>query len=239
MRIAVLSDVHGNLRALEAVTDDLRRQAPDLVVHAGDLALNGPRPAEVVDRIRDFGWPGARGNADELLWAGLDPVPPAEREFAEALRQATLRLLGPDRVRWLRRLPRLWRQGELVVMHASPTTVEEAPPVEASDRHLLDTYGGLEARLVVYAHLHRPFVRRIGPLTVANTGSVGWPVDGDWRPSYLLIDDAEVSVRRVAYDLEAHIAELRASTYPSRSWLIKVHQRAESVRPLEVDSSTA
>jgi putative phosphoesterase len=239
MRVAVLSDVHGNLRALEAVTEDLRRQAPDLVVHAGDLALNGPRPAEVVDRIRELDWPGACGNADELLWAGLDPVPPAERDHVEALRQATLRLLGPDRVRWLQRLPRLWRQGELVVMHASPTTVEEAPPVEATDRQLVDTYGGLEARLVVYAHLHRPFVRRIGPLTVANTGSVGWPVDGNWRPSYLLIDDGEVSVRRVAYDLEAQIAELRASTYPSRSWLIKVHQRAESVRPLELDSSTA
>jgi predicted phosphodiesterase len=63
MRVAVLSDVHGNLRALEAATDELRRQGPDLVVHAGDLALNGPRPAEVVDHIREFGWPGARGNA--------------------------------------------------------------------------------------------------------------------------------------------------------------------------------
>ena len=107
MRIAVLSDVHGNLRALEAVTDDLRRQAPDLVAHAGDLALNGPRPAEVVDRIRELGWPGVRGNADELLWAGLDPVPAAERAHAQALRQATLRLLGADRVQWLRQLPRL------------------------------------------------------------------------------------------------------------------------------------
>jgi len=87
----------------------------------------------------------------------------------------------------------------------------------------------------VYAHLHRPFVRRIGSLTVANTGSVGWPVDGDWRPSYLLIDDGQVSVRRVAYDVEAEIAELWASTYPSRSWLITVHRRAESVRPLELD----
>lgn len=85
MRIAVLSDIHGNLRALEAVLGDLRRQAPDLVVHAGDLALNGPRPAEVVDRVRELDWPGARGNADELLWAGLDPVPPAEREYADAL----------------------------------------------------------------------------------------------------------------------------------------------------------
>ena len=116
MRIAVLSDVHGNLRALEAVTDDLRRQAPDLVVHGGELVLNGPRPAEVVDRIRELGWPGARVSSPE----------------------------------------------------------------------------GLDARLVVYSHLHRPFVRRIGSLTVANTGSVGWPVDGDWRPSYLLIDDGEV-----------------------------------------------
>jgi 3',5'-cyclic AMP phosphodiesterase CpdA len=146
MRIAVLSDVHGNLRALEAVTDDLRRQAPDLVVHGGDLALNGPRPAEVVDHIRELGWPGARGNADELLWAGLDPVPAAEREFAQALRQATLRLLGPDRVQWLRQLPRLWRHEDLVVMHASPTTVEEAPPVEATDRQLVETYGGLAGR---------------------------------------------------------------------------------------------
>jgi putative phosphoesterase len=235
MRIAVLSDIRGNLRALEAVLGDLRRQAPNLVVHAGDLALNGPRPAEVVDRIRELDWPGARGNADELLWAGLDPVPPAERKYADALRRATLGLLGPDRVEWLRRLPRLWRQGGLVVMHASPATVEEAPPVEATDHELVDTYGGLGAALVVYAHLHRPFVRRIGSLTVANTGSVGWPVDGDWRPSYLLIDDGEVSVRRVAYDVEAEIAELRASTYPSRSWLIKVHRRAESVRPLELD----
>jgi hypothetical protein len=97
---------------------------------------------------------------------------------------------------------------------------------------------GLDARLVVYAHLHRPFVRRIGSLIVANTGSVGWPVDGDWRPSYLLIDDGEVWVRRVRYDVQAQIAELRASSYPSRSWLVKVPQRAESVRPLELDAPT-
>jgi hypothetical protein len=116
-------------------------------------------------------------------------------------------------------------------MHASPATVEEAPPVEATDQQLVEVYGELDARLVVYAHLHRPFVRRIGSLIVANTGSVGWPVDGDWRPSYLLIDDGEARVRRVRYDLGAQIAELRASSYPSRSWLIKVHQRAESSDP--------
>src|SRR6058998_3849339 len=68
MRVALVSDVHGNLTALEAVVADLRRRAPDLVVHGGDLALMGPRGDEVIDRIRELGWPGVVGNVDELLW---------------------------------------------------------------------------------------------------------------------------------------------------------------------------
>lgn len=68
MRVAILADIHGNLTALEAVISDLRDRAPDLVVHGGDLALMGPRPAEVVDRVRELGWPGVLGNTDELLW---------------------------------------------------------------------------------------------------------------------------------------------------------------------------
>src|SRR3954453_15545236 len=68
MRVALVSDVHGNLAALEAVIADLRRRDADLIVHGGDLALMGPRPAEVVDRIRELGWPGVVGNTDEVLW---------------------------------------------------------------------------------------------------------------------------------------------------------------------------
>ena len=68
MRVALVADIHGNLTALEAVVADLRRRAPDVVVHGGDLALMGPRPAEVVDRVRELGWPGVVGNTDELLW---------------------------------------------------------------------------------------------------------------------------------------------------------------------------
>jgi len=67
-RVAVVSDIHGNLTALEAVVADLRRRGADIVVHGGDLALMGPRPAEVVDRIRELGWSGVVGNTDELLW---------------------------------------------------------------------------------------------------------------------------------------------------------------------------
>jgi predicted phosphodiesterase len=172
VRVALLSDVHGNLLALEAVIDDLRRQSPDLVVHAGDLALSGPRPAEVVDRIRELGWPGVLGNADEVLVAGADRAPAADRAEVEVLRRATAELLGAERIAWLGRLPRRWRRGRLAVLHASPGDLWWAPPVEAPDHELADTYSPLGAEVVVYAHLHRPFVRRVGSLTVANTGSV-------------------------------------------------------------------
>ena len=69
MRIAVVSDIHGNLTAFEAVLADLRQTAPDLVFHGGDLADGGARPSEVVDRVRELGWRGLMGNADEMLTA--------------------------------------------------------------------------------------------------------------------------------------------------------------------------
>jgi predicted phosphodiesterase len=68
LRFAVVSDVHGNLTALEAVIADLERRGVDRVVHGGDLALMGPRPREVVEGIAALGWRGVVGNTEELLW---------------------------------------------------------------------------------------------------------------------------------------------------------------------------
>jgi predicted phosphodiesterase len=67
MRTAVLSDIHGNLTALEAVVADLKQVSPDLVVQAGDL-IGGSRNAEVIDLVQERGWPGVYGNAEEMLW---------------------------------------------------------------------------------------------------------------------------------------------------------------------------
>jgi predicted phosphodiesterase len=69
MSVAIVSDVHGNLRAFQAVLADLRQVAPDLVVHGGDLAYGGTHPAEIIDQVRSLGWLGVRGNTDEMLWA--------------------------------------------------------------------------------------------------------------------------------------------------------------------------
>src|SRR3982074_1125515 len=68
MRVAIISDIHGNWRAFQAVLADLRGVAPDLVVHGGDLAYGGAHPADVVDQIPSLGGPGVRGKTDEMLW---------------------------------------------------------------------------------------------------------------------------------------------------------------------------
>src|SRR6185503_63952 len=68
-RIAVISDIHANLTALEAVIDDLHTVAPDIVIQGGDVVGGGPRPAAVIDRLRDLNWAGVYGNTDEMLWA--------------------------------------------------------------------------------------------------------------------------------------------------------------------------
>src|SRR5271165_3089988 len=77
MRIAIVSDIHGNRTAFEAVLADLRQTSPDVTLHGGDLAASGASPAEIVDRIRDLGWQGVVGNTDEMLW-----MPESLTEFA-------------------------------------------------------------------------------------------------------------------------------------------------------------
>src|SRR5437667_5669387 len=114
MRVAVVSDVHGNLTALEAVVADVQRRSIDLVVHGGDLALMGPRPAEVIDRIRELGWAGVVGNTDELLWRPeeharqRDRAPQLQtllRWLFDAYAPFTLAQIGEERLAWLRDLP--------------------------------------------------------------------------------------------------------------------------------------
>lgn len=205
MRIAVLADVHGNLAALEAVVAAVDAARPDLVVHGGDLAFNGPKPAECVDLIRERGWPGVMGNMDEAIWTHPeDPKLSRTRE-----------MLGEERVAWLRQLPMEWRDGEsLALVHATPGDLWKAIRHTAPDDELRRVYGPLGVRLAVYGHIHHGYVRDLGDLTVANTGSVGLPFDGDPRAALLVVEDGRPRHLRVEYDLEREVADLRASGYP-------------------------
>jgi putative phosphoesterase len=240
MRLAILSDVHGNLTALEAVVGDVEGASPDLVLHGGDLVLMGPRPAGVVDLVRELGWTGVLGNTDEVLWRpeirpGLEQqmpkLGPLLRLVFDEYAPATRELLGEERIAWLRELPEERREGDLLLLHAGPGDLWRAPLPEATDEELLDAYGGLDAATVVYGHIHRPYVRDLSGLTVANSGAVGMPFDGDWRASYLLIEDGVPEVRRVEYDLERELDVLARSGYPDAERLGEIRQRGEFIPP--------
>jgi predicted phosphodiesterase len=230
MRIAVVSDIHGNMRALEAVVADLKTVSPDCVVHGGDLIASGFRNADVVDRVRDLGWPGVQGNTDEMLWR---PDKVAElRDRVPGLREPLQQVLdsipdicgaiGGDRLRWLQDLPRAYRLEGTLVVHATPDDLWKIVVPECDDHELVETFGAASACRVVYGHIHRPYVRSIGLLLVANCGSVSMSYDGDPRASYLLLEDGRPQIRRVDYDVEQEARDLQASGYPGASWLAAI-----------------
>jgi hypothetical protein len=185
-----------------------------------------------------MGWPGVVGNTDELLWrperqreqeARAPKLQPLLRILFEEFAPATRSMLAPDRVHRLHILPHEWRRGDFAVLHASPGDLWRAPPPDAEDRVFLETYKAHGT--VVYGHIHRPFVRRLPELTVANSGSVGLPYDGDWRASYAVITDGRPEIRRVEYDLDREIADLHAVGYPRADWIAEIQRRGTYVPP--------
>ena len=246
MRIAIVSDIHGNLTAFQAVLKDLKETSPDMVIHGGDLAHGGARPAEIVDLVVELGWPGVAGNADELLFrpqsltefarqsaAALQPLFTAIEEQATATRQA----LGEERIGWLRGLPSIHVQDDFALVHASPESLWRAPAPEATDAELRGVYESLGKGLAVYGHIHRAFVREIPKghevreMIVANTGSVSLSHDGDTRAAYLLLDEETRTIRRVEYDLEAELKALAESALPHAEWIARSLKAARPQLP--------
>jgi putative phosphoesterase len=240
VRVAIVSDVHGNLTAFDAVLADIQRRTPDVVLHGGDLVLMGAQPAEVIDRVRELGWPGVVGNTDEVL---LRPQEQARQErlapklgtllrlIFQEYAPATLQLLGEERVSWLRELPTRHRLEDLVLVHATPDDLWRAPMPDAGDDELSTTYGTLDAATAVYGHIHRPYTRMLTRMTVANSGSVGMSWDGDPRACYLLIEDGRPSPVRVEYDVEREAALLLDSGYPDAPRLVEMRRRGVFLRP--------
>lgn len=230
MRVAVVSDIHGNRRAFEAVLRDLQQMSPDAVLHGGDLAANGAHPAEIIDRIRSLGWLGVRGNTDEMLWAPeclpqvaarhpkLGPLVFAFQEMIPA----TQAEIGEERIGWLKTLPHHRTLENIAILHASPSDLWRAPLEKASDNDLSEAFASLQCSVVVYGHIHRPFVRDLQTMKVANTGSVSLSYDGDPRASYVVIDGDKIAVRRVEYDNVSEADDILHSGIPHADWLSQI-----------------
>lgn len=241
MRIAIVSDIHGNRTAFEAVLADLEQMSPDLIFHGGDLSHGGSSPAEIVDRIRDLGWPGVLGNTDEMLFnpdsltdfarrsPKLQSLFAAIKEMAVAERA----VLGAERLAWLSTLPRVQIHHPIALVHASPESTWRAPAPEASDAELESVYASLGQPIAVYGHVHRSFIRSVlqsdgSEINVVNSGSVSLSYDGDRRAAYLLVDENKPSIRRVEYDVGKELAIVSACGLPHSDWVARM---LESARP--------
>jgi len=239
MRIAIVSDIHGNRTAFEAVLADLRETSPDLIFHGGDLADAGASPADILDRVRDLGWPGVLGNTDEMLtkpdslthFGQQSPQLEALFTVIAEMAAATREAIGEERVTWLRALPERQIYAPMALVHASPESPWRAPVPESSDTELESVYRSLGQPIAVYAHIHHPYIRNLGPMTVANTGSVSLSYDGDRRAAYLLLDGSKPEIRRVEYDIDKEVKALEACRLPLAAWVANILTRGSFQMP--------
>ena len=236
MRLVLLSDVHANLPALEAVLDDITRRAPEApVYHLGDLVGYAPWPNEVVGALRDGGIPGVAGNYDSTVATGYhhcgcryeDPVQEQQSHESYAW---TLAHTGDASKQWLGALPfRLdirplggHVSGRTVTLvHGNPVLNTFYWTEDRGDEfHLkMARQAGVRAGdVLAFGHTHKPWHREVGGVHFVNTGSVGRPKDGDWRTGYVILDlttDAvAVEFVRVEYDLERAMQGIRGSDLP-------------------------
>jgi predicted phosphodiesterase len=225
VRIAALSDIHGNLPALTAVHRAVDAARPDYVAICGDLVFNGPDPAGSLALVQELQRAGAfviLGNTDLAVADGdftaafpwfTDGPPDSYLAEADWAREQ----IGDDGVDYLRRLP--WerrlrvgddgsRDGALVLFcHASPGSLTDGLGMDLDPVVTVDRVSRTDAKVIVCGHTHLPEVREVGWRTIVNVGSAGYVFDGDPTASWALIEIDEDGVRaeihRTNYDVMA------------------------------------
>src|SRR5689334_3251127 len=215
MRVAVLSDLHGNLLALDACLADLESQGgAEAIVVAGDLCLDGPKPKKVLQRLEDIGAACVRGNKDRFLYDGGATEGLSSAEAAQV--DWTRRELGERWLAWLRELPFALRIGEddnqLLIVHANPVNDDEHLWPDADDALLSRLIGDERATAIAFGHLHLPYVRIWRGRMLVNVASAGLPKDGDPRACYAIFTERDsgwqVKHRRVAFDVKRVATQL-------------------------------
>lgn len=227
LRIALLSDVHGNLTALRAVAEALKSEEPlDHVVVAGDLLQGGARPCEVWDDLVARGWILIRGNEDDALLGETGAANASAMRYQQAFQaQVTWarERLGARVLTALAALPDRWRlatpAGDLLVVHASPRSIDDrVGGVHNSLAEVREAYDGTGASVIAFGHYHRSFVRPTPFALLINVASVGLTDDNRPLASYTILtasaDGWIIEQRCVPFDPAEEEAAARSTGLP-------------------------
>jgi len=236
MKYALISDIHANLPALEAVHRHITGR-PDIhtTYHLGDLVGYAPWPDEVVALIAGSGIAGVAGNYDSTVGTdykhcGCRYEDPRQEELSHLSFAWTRQHVTPKTKAYLAGLPfriDLFPNGghvagpRVVLVHGTPTLNTLYWTEDRSDEFCLKMAHHAEAKpgdVIAFGHTHLPWHRQVSGIHFVNTGSVGRPKDGDWRAGYVVLDvghdQVGVDFVRVEYDVEAAMRRIRASELP-------------------------
>jgi putative phosphoesterase len=222
-RVAVITDIHANLPALEAALARIEDLGIERIYCGGDLVGYGPHPNEVCALIEQREIPAIYGNYDyaiarDMHDCGCAYTTPHDREIGQLSVEWTLAHTGRPAKDFMRELPfdlRFDVDGTSVhLVHGSPRKVNEYLFEDKPDSLYERLAAAEEAGMLVFGHTHKPWVRDFGGVRFVNCGSVGKPKDGDPRGAFAVIGAGEVTIERVAYDAEAVAREVRAAGLP-------------------------
>lgn len=208
MRIAFLSDIHGNLPALEAVLDDIQRSGADQIICLGDIANIGPHPGECLDLVADACDVVLQGNHELYLLGRITDVDWQTCPTWASMRWARSRL-RPDQFDYMDSLPLRWdlpvAGAPALCVHASPLTQYRGFLAHHDDEQVAERMDGVDGVTLFCAHTHIALLRRWSASWIVNVGSVGMPLDGTPAAKYVLAMATtagwQFQFRRVRYDL--------------------------------------
>ncbi len=222
-KIAIISDIHANLTALEAIMLDLRRLAPDQVLVLGDIVGRGPRAVEVLELVAGQNWQVVMGNHEEFwVQSGRGQLPEEWGDNWWKPTRLQIEHLEKRWFDWMEALPREYvvqipGAPAVLAVHGSPRKINEGLYHHVPAEALIETLGQAPCPIIVGAHTHHPMNRRAGRYWVLNSGSVGAPFNEDPSAQYLLLiwrnGEWHAEFRRVAYDFQSELRYWHASGY--------------------------
>lgn len=215
MKIGLLSDIHANFHALQAVLDELEKREIEKIIHAGDIVGYNPNPDRVINELRKRDILSVQGNHDAVT--ANETAIEKKSELMEKSSEWTRGQLDAEEISYLRDLPKERlieiENTELRIVHGSPRERDEYIYPEDITQELVDTED-----ILVYGHTHYPVVASVPSGLIINPGSVGQPRDGDPAASFAILDTNTLSVnlQRVSYPIETVKQEIIDESLPTK-----------------------